>query len=161
MKKNPDYVLCGSWSHIIDDQGDIIGTKKFHSTHEEIRKNILFFNFFTHSSLFFKKSKILELGGYDNKIKKAQDYDLLLKIIGRNKVENLSEFLCFHRIQKESVSAKSKKRQEWYGLLARWRAITKYGFPKRYFFKIIPSLFYFLFVPHFIEKQLFKILWKN
>lgn len=161
MQQNPDYALCGSWANIINDKDEKIGIKKFHSTYEDIRKNILLFNFFTHSSLFFKKDTVLELGGYDETMLKAQDYDLLLKIIGRNKVANIPEFLCSHRIQNDSISAQNKKRQEWYGLIARFRAITKYGFPKAYFFKTIPSLFYFLFVPHFIEKQIFKILWKK
>ena len=160
MEKNPACALCGSWSHIIDENSNIIGEKKFHTEYEKIRKNLLFFNFFTHSSLFFRKEIIEKLGGYDEKIKKAQDYDLILKISARHIVANIPKFLCFNRQWPESITSKTKKKQEWYAIKARWHAIWSYGYPKIYFFKIIPSILYFLFVPHFIEKRLFKLLWK-
>lgn len=160
MEKNSQCALCGSWSYIIDENNNAIGEKKFYTDYEKIRKNILFFNFFTHSSLFFRKEILDELRGYDENIKKAQDYDLILKISARHIVANIPEFLCSNRQWPESITSKTKKKQEWYAIKARWHAIWSYGYPKIYIFKIIPSVFYFLFIPHFIEKQLFKILWK-
>ncbi len=161
MEENAEYALCGSWSYITDEDNNIIGKKKFFADYEKIRKNILYFNFFTHSSLFFRKNILLENGGYNEKIKKAQDYDLLLKISAKNPVANIPEFLCFHRIHPESISSKGKKKQELYGIISRLRAVFIYGYPKIYFFKIIPSVFYFLFVPCFIEKRIFKFFWKK
>lgn len=160
MKSNPDCALCGSWSYIIDENGAIIGRKKFFNRYEKIKKKLLYFNFFTHSSLFFKKDIAMENGGYNEKIEKAQDYDLILKISAKNKIENIPEFLCFNRIHSKSITSKSKKKQEWYAIVARFRAIFFYGYPKIYFIKIIPSIFYFLFVPYFLEKQILKLLQK-
>ncbi|MFH0969756.1 MAG: glycosyltransferase [Patescibacteria group bacterium] len=160
MEKNKNYALCGSWSYLIDGNGDIIEEKKLFTDYEKIKKNLLFFNFFTHSSIFFRKDIIEKLGGYNEKLKKAQDYDLILKISAHHAVANIPKFLCFNRIWPESITSKTKKKQEWYGLIARWHAIWSYGYPKRYFFKIIPSVLYFLFIPHFLEKKLFKLIWK-
>lgn len=160
MENNQTCVLCGSWSYIINKNANIIGEKKFFTDYKKIKKNLLYFNFFTHSSLFFRKNIIEKLGGYNEKIKKAQDYDLILKISAKYQVENIPEFLCFNRSHCGSITSETKKKQEWYAIKARWNAIWKYGYPKMYFYKIIPSVFYFLFVPHFIEKQLFKLLWK-
>ena len=61
-------------------------------------------------------------------------------------------------ITSKSSDMPKKKKQEWYALLARFRAIFQYGYPKTDFFKIIPAIAYFLFVPYFLEKKLLKIL---
>jgi len=159
MEKNPEIVLCGSWSYIINEKDDIIGEKKFFTDYEKIKKNLLLFNFFTHSSLFFQRDMIEKLGGYNKNAKKAQDYDLILKISARHVVANIPEFLCFNRVWPGNITSKGKKKQEWYAIKARWNAIWSYGYPKIHFYKIIPSVLYFLLVPYFLEKQLFKILW--
>lgn len=161
MEENHKYALCGSWSYIIDENDTIIGKKKFFADYDKINKKLLYFNFFTHSSLFFRKDIILESGGYNEKIKKAQDYDLILKISAKNKVANIPEFLCFNRVHSKSITSKGKKKQEWYAIIARFRAIFLYGYPKIYFFKIIPSIFYFLFIPYFIEKIILKLIYKR
>lgn len=161
MEKNSDCALCGSWSYIIDKNTDIIGAKKFFTGYEKIKKKILYFNFFTHSSLFFRKNIILNAGGYNEKIKKAQDYDLILKISGKHRIENIPEFLCFNRIWSESITSRTKKKQEWYALSARWNAIWKYGYPFKYIFKIIPSFFYFILIPYSVEKHLIKLMNKK
>lgn len=161
MENNPKFVLCGSWSLNINEKDEVIGEKRLYTEYGEIRKNLLYFNFFTHSSLFFKRDAALEAGGYSEDIKKAQDYDFILKMSARHPIANIPQFLCSYRISAGSISSKSKKRQEWWALVARWRAVTKYGYPKVYIFKIIPAVFYFLFVPHFIEKIIFKFLWQK
>lgn len=161
MEKNPNHALCGSWSQLIDETDKIIGKKKFPTDYAKIKKNLLFFNFFTHSSLFFRKDIATNLNGYAEDLKKAQDYDFLLKVSARYPIANLPEFLCLHRLHSKSISAQGKKEQEWCALIARWRAIFQYGYPKRYFLKIIPAFFYFLFVPYFVEKQIFKRLWQK
>ncbi len=159
MKRNSDYALCGSWSHVVNESSEIIGEKKFSTSYKKIKKRILFFNFFTHSSLFFKKEVALAIGGYNEKIKKAQDYDFILKLSAHHPVAIIPEFLCFNRFWPESISSKGKKKQEWYGLVARLRAIFIYGHPKTAVWKIIPSVFYFIFIPYPLEKIIFKFLW--
>lgn len=161
MEKNPQCALCGSWAYIIDENTDIIGQKKFNTNYENIKKRILYFNFFTHSSFFFRQAVIMAHGGYSENIKKAQDYDLILKISARHAVANIPEFLCFNRTWSESITSQTKKKQEWYAMIARLRAIWFYGYPKLHFFKIIPSFFYFLFVPYFLEKKIFKFIWRQ
>lgn len=159
MEQNSNHALCGSWAKIIDENNKTIGFKKFPTIYKEIRRKILYFNFFTHSSLFFNRKLILSHGGYNEDIKKAQDYDLILKISARYPIANIPEPLCIHRLRSESISAKGKKKQEYYGIIARWRAIFEYGYPKTYVLKIIPALFYFIFIPYWLEKGIFKLLW--
>lgn len=161
MEAHPDYALCGSWSTLIDENGQPTGEKRFSTQYREIKKRLILFNFFTHSSLFFRKATLLSLGGYNPAFKKAQDYDLLLKVSAHHPVAILPEFLCSLRLHPKSISAHAKKKQEWYALRARCNAVTQYGYPISDFFKILPALCYFLFVPYFLEKRIFQFLHKQ
>lgn len=161
MEAHPDHALSGSFAVLIDENGNQTGLKKSATESETIKKQLLFYNFFTHSSFFFRTDIAKELGSYSTQIKKAQDYDFLLKLSGKYPLAILPEFLCLHRIHSQSISAQSKKKQERYALIARWNAITRYGYPKADFWKILPAVFYFLFVPHFLEEKIWKILRKN
>lgn len=161
MEKNPSYVLCGSWSYFTDQNGKITGEKKSPIDYEGIKKRLIFFNFFTHSSLFFQRDIAINLGGYNKNLKKAQDYDFILKISAKHPIAIIPEFLCSNRQHSGSISSGSKKKQEWCALIARWNAIWDYGYPKIDFFKIIPSFFYYLFIPRFLENKIFKILYKK
>ncbi len=161
MEAHPDHALSGSFAILIDENGKQTGLKKSPTDSEAIKKQLLFYNFFTHSSFFFRTDIAKELGSYSNQIKKAQDYDFLLKLSGKYPLAILPEFLCLHRIHSQSISARSKKKQEQYALIARWNAITQYGYPKTAFWKILPAVFYFLFVPHFLEEKIWKILRKS
>lgn len=161
MESNPTYALCGSWAYFIDQDGRVTGEKKSPTTYEKIKKRLIFFNFFTHSSLFFQKGIASNFNGYNENLKKAQDYDFILKISAKYPVAILPEFLCSNRQHSKSISASSKKKQEWCALIARWNAVWHYGYPKIDFLKITPAIFYFLFVPYFLEKQIFKMFYKK
>lgn len=161
MEKNPSYALCGSWSYLIDQNGNITGEKKSPTDYKRIKKSLVFYNFFTHSSLFFRRDIALSMGGYNENLKKAQDYDFILKISATYPVAIILEFLCFNRLHSESISSSSKKKQEWFAIRARWNAVWRYGYPKTDIFKVIPSIVYFLFIPYFLEKKIFKFLYKR
>ena len=161
MEAHSDHALSGSFAVLIDENGKQTGLKKSPTDGWAIKKQLLFYNFFTHSSFFFRTDIAKELGSYNTQIKKAQDYDFLLKLSAKYPITILPEFLCLHRIHSQSISARSKKKQEQYALIARWNAIAHYGYPKTDFWKILPALFYFLFIPHFLEEKIWKILRKN
>lgn len=160
MESHPDHALIGSWVYLINGEGEKTGEKKSPTTYQDIRKKLLFYNFFTHSSFFFRRDIVHNLGNYNTAIKKAQDYDLLLKVSARHPVAVLSEFLSSHRIHEKSISARSKKKQEWYGLQARWNALVHYGYPITDFWKVLPAICYFLFIPHFLEEKIWQCIRK-
>ncbi|MFH1559076.1 MAG: glycosyltransferase [Patescibacteria group bacterium] len=151
MKKNPNCVLCGSWAVLINEKGKKIGEKKFYSDYQSIKKNILKFNFFTHSSWFFKKSIIQRLGGYSSKAPLNEDYDLLLKLIPKHRVENLPWFLCSYRVNKKSLTQKQNKLAQQYSIQTRIRALKEYAYPKSQYLFVIRAILIYKFVPRFIK----------
>lgn len=160
MENNPSYALCGSWCDIIDGSGKIIGKNESYTEYEEIRKKIISVNHFTHSTLFFKKDIIKSFGGYSREMIKAQDYDLLLKIIAKHPVAIIGEYLLDYRMIEKSISFSNNKLQEKYALKARRNALKKYGYPKIYYSKMtIPCLMHWL-LPSSVKEILLKLLWK-
>ncbi len=161
MEQHAQYALCGSWVLLINEHDLPTGEKKSPTTTEDIKKNLLWYNFFTHSSLFFRRETALLMHGYDPYFKKAQDYDFLLRISAKHPVAILPEFLLSLRLHQHSVSVRSKKVQEQYAIRARWNAIRNYGYPKIDAFKIIPSIIYFFLIPTCLKEKIFDILYKK
>jgi len=161
MDANPECVLCGSWVYLVDEKDKIIGEKKSPASYSAIKKGIIGHNFFTHSTWFFKKDVIQKYGGYAEYAVKTEDYDLLLKLIPRHRVANIPHFLGSYRINQNSISFKDNKEQEKYSIIARFRALANYGYPKIYFVKIIPGVLMYLLLPAFLKLYLIRWIWKN
>jgi glycosyltransferase involved in cell wall biosynthesis len=160
METHPDVALCSSWCCIINEKGAIIGKKKTYAEYQEIKKQILTVNSFVHSTWFFRKSIVESLGNYHEDMLKAQDYDLLLRIIPRFPVAIIPEYLLRYRLTDKNISLSNNKLQEKYALKARLKALREYGYPKRYYVKIIVPFFVHWFLPSSLKKQLMKLLWK-
>lgn len=129
LESNPNVAACGSLGVYIDEAGKEIGPKDLPTTYEAIKKKLLFNNQFIHSSLFFRKSVLDKMGGYNEAFKTAQDYELMMRIAATYPVANLSDRLIKWRVRRGSISWKSKQ-QEIDGIRVRWRAITRFGYPK-------------------------------
>lgn len=160
MRDHPDHVLVGSWSYVIDEYNHVVGKKQFYTDYADIRKHILEFNFFTHSTWFFKKDVIVGMGKYSDNAPANEDYDLLLRLISKHPVHNLDEFLCWYRLRGASISHKNNKLQERNSIATRIRAIKKYGYPKRAYWNVAFSILVYLLVPYSLKKNLLR-LWER
>ena len=161
MEKNSDCILCGSWAYLIDQDDRRIGEKKFYSDYPSIRKNILKFNFFTHTTWFFKKNVIWEAGGYSIDAPFNEDYDLLLRLAPQYRIENLPQFLCSYRLNFQSVSQKNNKLQEKYSLKVRLKAVREYGYPKTGYFELIKAFLAYRLLPPFAKNYLLQTSCSN
>lgn len=160
MEDHPDYALAGSWAYLIDEYGHILGKKEFYTEYADIKKHILAFNFFTHSTWFFRKSIIGRLGGYSEAAPMNEDYDLLLRLASSYPVHNLNEHLCWYRIHQESISISNNKLQERHSIATRIRAIKKYGYPKSGYWYVIRAFLVYLLIPYSLKRRLLQ-LWKS
>lgn len=129
LERNPNVAACGSLGVYIDEAEKEIGPKDLPTTYETIKNKFLWNNQFIHSSLFFRKDILDNMGGYNEAFKTAQDYELMMRIAAAYPVVNLSDRLIKWRVRRGSISWKSK-RQEIDGIRVRWRAIMQFGYPK-------------------------------
>jgi len=74
-----------------------------------------------HGSVLFKRKNILDIGGYDERLPKAQDYDLWLRASKRTKIIELKIILYLRRLHFDCVSMKGIIKQEYYADMVRRR----------------------------------------
>lgn len=91
---------------------------------------------FNHPTVMFRKSKVLEVGGYSN-LRKNQDTDLWIKMLSNGAFcKNLSEYLVYFRFDENTY----EKRKNWLNtkllIKIRWKAF-KSGFCTFYDFLIV------------------------
>jgi glycosyltransferase involved in cell wall biosynthesis len=129
IQKNPEIILLGGFADLINDKGEIIGEKKLAVSSQEIKKRLLFNNQLIHSLWFARKNILIKEGLYNEKFKKAQDYEFILRLASKYKIANLPETLLKYRVLKTSLSLQNNV-QKKFAIKARWLAMTKYGYPK-------------------------------
>jgi hypothetical protein len=105
LKTNPHIALVGSQGYNINAQGD---QKEFMYRALEdlsIRWEFLFYNSFIHTATTFRKDVIhTQLGGYDEKVRYCQDYELWARVMRHHQVANLSEPLISRRVHNASMT---------------------------------------------------------
>jgi len=148
--------LVSCWAKVINEKGSEIGAHHPATTHEAIKKKSFFSGQLCHPAVVFRKEIFKKLGGYNEKYKYAQDYELWLRFFKHGyKAANIPEYLLMWRDTKSGIGRDKFKIQRDYGLKARWWAIRQRIFPWYYIF--------FLSYPYltgFIPRK-FKDLFKN
>ena len=144
MEKHPDIVLCGSrWLELIGEKlcKQIVD---FVETDQAIKKSMSLFNPFSHSAVIFRKKAFLTTGGYSERFKYTQDYDLWVRMLAFGKTLILKEELAVVRMSGQSESHKNARKQKLEALQIRWDAFQQFGGnPGQalyYFFKTLMGL---------------------
>ncbi len=119
FKKNKKVIMCGTNGILIDNNGSFLkNIKNLENNYEKIKKKLIYENQFIHSSVMVKRNYLLEVKGYDEKFKYAQDYDLWCRLSIRGFLTNINKILVKIRQHNESITKKNKKEQNYYSILA-------------------------------------------
>lgn len=153
LDKNKDVVLLGCWAKIIGREEKIIGEFKYPTKYKQIRKVILSFNPFIHSSVMFRKSVFEKIGGYDKNLFYSQDYDLFLRLVNKFKCVNIPKFLLKFRWDPDF---NKQKEQHLTALKIRLKALKEYGYNKEEIVNLIKPLFLY-----FIPIKIKKLYWQK
>ncbi len=98
VDKNPDIQVVGSWiSEFVENHNDIVSVKKVPETQHEIYIYAQGRNPMNHPVVFFKKSAVLRVGGYEH-CPMFEDYWLWVRLLN-NRVQfyNIQESLLLFR----------------------------------------------------------------
>ena len=125
LEAHPNCALLGTAYQRIDANGAYLGeaTIAIFNSDNLIRDAITKFNPFFHSSVIFRRDACMQLGGYDEFYRYAQDYNLWVRFIAKYSVANLPEILAFQRITQDNISIKKERKQRWYALKSKLLAI--------------------------------------
>ena len=106
MKLNKVDIL-GSFAKEIDMKGNIIDYRKMPINHNEIYLS-LWANSIIHSSVMFRRKKILKVGSYNPSHRRRQDYDLWFRCAKHGLIfHNIPEFLINYRFSEKTLSKQS------------------------------------------------------
>lgn len=113
MEENPSYVVCGSFTDVIDENGEFI--YKFTTIptiNEDIQLEMENRNCIVHSSSFYRRDYALLVGGYYEPIKHYfEDYMFFYNLIKKGKAYNFTESLIKYRVTPGSISSRDKNKK--------------------------------------------------
>jgi glycosyltransferase involved in cell wall biosynthesis len=102
FEQNPNIDIVSSWiDEFHDSINDIISVRKLPETHEQLKKYAKSRCPINHPVVMYKKSKVLEVGGYEL-IGFLDDYVLWMKMLQKGAIfYNIQESLLFFRSNKD------------------------------------------------------------
>jgi glycosyltransferase involved in cell wall biosynthesis len=109
LNNNPNLSLVGGGVHIIDHNGNIIGIRNIKTRNE--KRTLLFRNIFQQSDVMFRKSVFNKLGGYREKLKNGEDYDLWLRISEVAEIKKINNILGQWRLNPGGYSFSRRNEQ--------------------------------------------------
>tara|TARA_Y100001968_G_scaffold100812_1_gene90745 strand:- start:18887 stop:19858 length:972 start_codon:yes stop_codon:yes gene_type:complete len=104
--KKRNIALISSNVNYIDKNSNIIGKSK--KTNSKLIKYKLLagMNTIYHPSVTIKKSALIELNGYREKYKHAEDYDLWLRLVDKYKIYHINKRLIGYRVHQNQITQK-------------------------------------------------------
>ncbi|MDX3657921.1 glycosyltransferase [Streptomyces sp. ID05-26A] len=98
MDADPGLGLLGAWMSKIDPDGHRVG--EFHSVtgRDKVVRTMLLFNCLTTSTIMTRKSLALDVGGFDPRCVRLEDYELWLRILAKADGDVLPEELLGYRV---------------------------------------------------------------
>jgi hypothetical protein len=119
LAKQLDYICDNSnvglvtccWETIDEENNSIFNQNEILNFEE--RFYVLFFkNCIVHSSVFFNKKLVLNLGGYNNVYATCEDYDLWCRIAKASKIGQVEDILIKWRYNKSGISSRTSQKQD-------------------------------------------------
>ena len=143
LEHNQKIAMVGArFSEIIG--GEVVQQRlPFIETYDKILESIVRFNPFCHSSTMIRTNVLKELGGYDEKFKYAQDYDLWLRLTVNHQAENINKVLVARRMD-DGISVKNEQQQRLFAIKARIKFINHYGFKIKYLIPVVCAMIAYL-----------------
>ena len=140
LRLHPDVSIVGSWATLIDENGREIGYQQMPENWSEIKKEIFYRNPLIHPSWMMRRSWFEKMGGYNSSFRATQDWELILRTVWKDRVENIPEPLIKLRIHSGSVSFSNNRTQVYFGLKARLGAVFRGDVPWYKTIYLIPSI---------------------
>lgn len=113
LEEHRDVGLVGSSFEIIDEFGNLLSRNIYKTfTYEKIYYALIFNNCIAHSSVMYRRDLVINIGGYDERLARTQDFDLWSRISKKSKIEVIEEVLLKWRNSQSNISNKCKIEQD-------------------------------------------------
>ncbi len=133
--------LLGTAAREVDAAGRALATVTPPGDDAALRRALIRRNPFVHSSIVARRALVERVGGYDERLPVAQDYDLWMRLSPLTRLANLAEPLVVRRRLPGAVSVQRDGDRLRAEARVRWRAVRAGTYPWWYaFFVARPAL---------------------
>ena len=143
INEHPECVVVGCQAEDINQQGNVIGERRFPKTNGAIRWQMLFGCPFLAPGTIYRCDAVRSCGGYNVEYWLAEDYELWTRLSSKGKLSNLSDKLMSYRVHADSVTMTNTEAQVKY--CAKIAARYAMGISQSVDSRIVEELYYFLF----------------
>jgi glycosyltransferase involved in cell wall biosynthesis len=160
LESHPSVGIVGGTIEIMNENGQLIGIRKYNISDKEIRKHIFRYSPFAHPLVMIRKTVLDKVGCYDPVFAPADDYELYFRIGSESQFENLPDVLLRYRVVSNSITSKQTKKME----LATIKVRNCYSKNSNYHFSCIDKIYNILhymsifLIPSKIKIFLFNLL---
>lgn len=105
LDQHPDVAVLGTGIKFIDGEGNPLEDVIFPAEHELIEWNLCFYNPIAHPTVMMRARVIQQVGGYDPKLERSQDYDLWWRVSSIGRLANLDEIYVHFRKHASQVTS--------------------------------------------------------
>ena len=129
LDEHLDVGLLGTGAREVDPSGREVGIVSPPAEDADIRRALIRANPFVHSSVMMRRSVLERVGGYDEALAVAQDYDLWMRMSRITRLGNLPNPLVVRRLLPGRVSAVRDAERLSAEARVRWRAMQSGAYP--------------------------------
>ena len=165
LDNHPNILAMGSWTGTIDKNGNLLNAVcRYETDYRWVRAQFIQNSQISHPVAMFHRIINNELIQYDESVRYAQDYSLMVKILQYGEISNLPEVLFCYRKSDNQITASKKSEQQACAFKAQKKAFALFGFNASLQFQ---ELFHKLTVQHDLNQSYdtvieeFKSFFKN
>lgn len=125
----PEVGLLGTGCHDVGPSGTVLATYRPPETDAQIRRALIRYNPFVHSSVVLRREALERAGFYDEGLQVAQDYDLWVRMSRVTRLANLPEPLVLRRLTPGMVSRARDTERLRTELRVKGRALRSGAYP--------------------------------
>lgn len=107
FQETPECALLSCWVNVITEDEKLIRTEQFKSKYYYY--NLTFDCWMYHPTVMYKRSAVLDVGGYRSKY--AEDFDLFWELSRKYRIDNLEEVLLDYRATSQSLHLVTHKKE--------------------------------------------------
>lgn len=141
FSKNADSSVVGSNIYLVDEFDNIVGRRIYPKEYVDIRRSFLFEMAIANPSIMVRKKDVEEIGFFNDKLFKAEDFDLWLRFLAKNKkMYNLQDNLVYYRTQPNDNKKRGRTHYKNYYYTLKMHSKFIWPFYQRF----ISLLFFFI-----------------
>jgi glycosyltransferase involved in cell wall biosynthesis len=98
LQSDRSLVAIGSWARMVSSDGQPLGMMRTPVSDVEVAERLLCRNAVIHSTIMMRRTTLEQLGGYNQKCLRMQDYELFLRLAQLGRIRNVPEALILYRV---------------------------------------------------------------